>query len=231
MDILLFMNKKYFALIATTSAFLFVAGGSFIAESMLTSHIESRIKNELPKSSEVSVSMPLIDMPRNLTSDSIKSAEINIGSYVLKGSEAESSIAIIANNISKSQPTLIGSLNITATIPASEIIKSANFDNAQIIGNTIQISVGSSGLGKALLVPKFSKNQIFFNLKSVSILGSEIPATSLPSDIQKEIKSKSLRTLSIPKGLKIYSASLSPKGLSINLRGSKIKFGNFGASL
>jgi hypothetical protein len=179
----------------------------------------------------VSASIPLVDMPQNLSSNSIKSAKINIDSYVLKGSKAESAIAISANNISKSQPTIVGSLDVTATIPATTIIESAEFENAQIIGNTLQIAVGAAGLGQAKLVPKFSNNTIYFQLQSVSILGNEIPSSSLPPDIQSQIKSRSIRELNVPKGLKLKSVSLSSKGLSVNLRGSNIQLGKLGLSL
>lgn len=225
------MKRKHLALIATTSAFILFGGGSLATQALMTSRIESRIKGELPKASGVSASIPLVDIPQNLTSDSIKSARINIDNFALKGSKAESAIAISANNISKSQPTIVGSLDITATIPAATIIKSAEFENAQIVGNTLQVSVGAGGLGQAKLIPKFSNNTIYFQLKSVSIFGSEIPSSSLPADIQSQIKSKSIRELNVPKGLKLKSVSLSSKGLSVNLRGSNVQLGKLGSSL
>ena len=77
--------------------------------------------------------------------------------------------------------------------------------------------------------PKFSKNQLYFELKSVSLFGSEIPASSLPADIQEQIKSKSVRELSIPKGMKVKSVSLSSKGLALKLYGNNIQFGNLGS--
>ena len=225
------MKRKQLALIATTSAFAIFGAGAFTTQALMTSRIENRINTELPKASDVTASVPLLDMPQNLTSDSIKSAEINIGSYSLKGSKAKSSIAISANNISKSKPTLVGSLNITATIPAATIIKSAEFENAEIVGNALQVSVGASGLGQALLTPKFSNNAIYFQLQSISILGNPIPSSSLPADIQNQIKSKSIREISVPKGLKLKSVSLSSKGLSVNLQGSNIQLGKLGLTL
>jgi hypothetical protein len=179
----------------------------------------------------VSASIPFADIPQNLSSDSIKSAKINIDSYALKGSATESAIAISVKNISKKQPTIVGSLDITATIPAATIIKAAEFENAQIVGNTLQVSVGAGGLGQAKLIPKFSNNTIYFQLLSVSILGSELPASTLPADVQSQIKSRSVRELNVPKGLKLKSVSLSPKGLSVNLRGSNIQLGKLGSSL
>jgi hypothetical protein len=225
------MKRKSKVLIAAVSTVALLGGSSLAAESLVTSRIETRIKSELPKASGVSASIPLVDMPQNLSSNSIKSAKINIDSYVLKGSKAESAIAISANNISKSQPTIVGSLDVTATIPATTIIESAEFENAQIVGNTLQIAVGAAGLGQAKLVPKFSNNTIYFQLQSISILGNEIPSSSLPADIQSQIKSKSIRELNVPKGLKLKSVSLSSKGLSVNLRGSNIQLGKLGLSL
>jgi hypothetical protein len=225
------MKRKSKVLIAAVSTVVLLGGSSLAAESLVTSRIENRIKSELPKASGVSASIPFVDMPQNLSSDSIKSAKINIDSYVLKGSKAESAIAISANNISKSQPTIVGSLDVTATIPATTIIESAEFENAQIVGNTLQIAVGAAGLGQAKLVPNFSNNTIYFQLQSVSILGNEIPSSSLPPDIQSQIKSRSIRELNVPKGLKLKSVSLSSKGLSVNLRGSNIQLGKLGLSL
>jgi hypothetical protein len=225
------MKRKPLALIATASAVALFGGGALSAQMLMTSRIEKRINSELPKASGVSASIPFADIPQNLSSDSIKSAKINIDSYALKGSATESAIAISVKNISKKQPTIVGSLEITATIPAATIIKAAEFENAQIVGNTLQVSVGAGGLGQAKLIPKFSNNTIYFQLLSVSILGSELPASTLPADVQSQIKSRSVRELNVPKGLKLKSVSLSPKGLSVNLRGSNIQLGKLGSSL
>jgi hypothetical protein len=222
------MTKRLKVLIAGASTLVFIGGSCVVAESLIASRIETRIESELPKASGVSASIPLIEIPQNLSSNSIKSAEIKIDSFALKGSEAESAIAITAKNISKSKPTLVGSLDLTATIPASTIIESAEFENAQIVGNTLQIAVGAGGLGQAKLIPKFSNNTIYFALQSVSIFGNEISSSSLPADVQNQIKSRSVRELNVPKGLKLKSVSLSSKGLSINLRGSNIQLGKLG---
>jgi len=225
------MKKNSLALVASASAFALFGGGALTAQTLMTSRIEKRINSELPKASGISASIPLADIPQNLSSDSIKSAKINIDSYALKGSATESAIAISVKNISKKQPTIVGSLDITATIPAATIIKSAEFENAQIVGNTLQVSVGAGGLGQAKLIPKFSNNTIYFQLQSISIFGSELPASTLPADVQSQIKSRSVRELNVPKGLKLKSVSLSPKGLSVNLRGTNIQLGKLGSSL
>ena len=197
-------------------------------EKFASSKIVSRIEQELPKASGVRASIPLIDMPRNLTSNSIKSVNIEIKKYSLKGSNTDVSLKIAATNISKSKPTLIQTLNVTATIPASTILKSSGFSGAKIVDNALQVSVGSGGLGEALLVPKFSNNQLFFELKSVSLFGNEISASSLPADIQNQVKSKSIRNLTIPKGLEIKSVSLNSEGLSLKIHGNNIELGNLG---
>jgi hypothetical protein len=97
------------------------------------------------------------------------------------------------------------------------------------VGNTLQVSAGSGGLGRASLIPKYSNNQLYFELKSVSVFGSEIPASTLPADVQDQIKSRSVRDLDIPKGMKVESVSISSKGLSLKLSGSNIQIGNFGS--
>lgn len=222
------MKRKSIVLIAVGVAALIFSAGALTANLLISSRITSNIHSELPKASGISASIPLLDAPQNLLSSSIKSASIKIDNYSLKGSNTDSSLAIKAENIAKKQPTIIGSLDVTATVSAATILENAEFENAQIVGNTLQISVGAGGLGKASLVPRYSNNQIYFQLESVSILGSKIPASSLPEDIQAQIKSKSVRTLDVPKGLKVKSVSISPKGLAVNLRGSNIQLTKLG---
>ena len=225
------MTTKPRALIAAVSVVVLLGGGSLAAESIITSRIETRIKSELPKASGVRASIPLIDMVQSLFSDSIKSANFNIDNYALKGGTTETSIAITAKNISKSKPTLIGSLEVISTIPAATILQAAEFSDAQIVGNTLQVSAGAGGLGKAILVPKFSGNEIYFELKAISLFGNEIPASSLPADAQNQIKSKSVREINVPNRMKLTSVTLTPRGLSVILRGTNIQLGQLGSSL
>ena len=225
------MKRRVKAFIAIGASTLIFITGALTANLIISSKITSRVENELPKASGISASIPLIDIPQNLASGTIKSADINIESYVLERSNTRTSLAITANSISKKKPTIVGSLEVTATIPAKTILENAQFESAEIVGKTLQISVGAGGLGKAQLVPRYSNNQIYFYLESVSILGSKIPASSLPSDLQSQIKSKSIQNLELPKGLKVRSVALSSKGLSIQLRGSNIQLGNLGSTL
>ena len=214
------------------SATLFVLlGGVIGVQQYISSQITSKVQREMPNASGISASVPLADVPSNLTSDSIKSADINIKSFALKESGTKTSLDISASNISKAKPTLVGSLEVTATIPASTIAESSEFNDAQIVGNTLQVSAGEGGLATALLIPKYSNSQIYFELQSVSFLGNQIPASSLPAELQNQIKSRSQRSLTPPKGLKVESVSLSSKGLSVKMFGSNIQLGNLGSSL
>ncbi len=215
-------------LIATSLLVLSIFAGVLGLEKYISSQIASGVKREMPNASGVSASIPLTDIASNITSNSIKLANIDIEKYPLKESNTDSSIKIEAGNISKSKPTLIGSLEITATIPVSTIAKASEFGDAQIVGNTLQVAAGAGGLGKASLIPKYSNNQLYFELKSVSLFGNEIPASSLPADLQTQIKSKSQRSLTPPKGLKVKSVSLSNKGLSVKMSGSNVQLGNLG---
>jgi hypothetical protein len=165
----------------------------------------------------------LFDLPGNIVSDSIKLIHINVGEYELKDSTFKPSLDIDARDISKATPNVIGSLDVTATIPASIITQLADFNDAQIVGNTLQVSVGSSGLGTAILVPKYSENQIYFELQGVSLFGGEIPADSLPADIKDQIRSKSVRTLNAPEGMNVKSISLSSQGLALTMQGKNIR--------
>jgi hypothetical protein len=225
------MKRKHLALIATASALALFGGGVFTAQTFMTSRIESRVEGELPKASGVSASIPFLDIPVNLASDSIKSANIDIKNFTLKENGTKTSLNIAASNISKAKPTLVGSLELTATIPASTITKQSEFNDAQIVGNTLQVATGAGGMGKAILIPKYSNNQLYFEIKSISIFGNEIPAASLPANIQDQIKSQSQRSLKPPKGLKVKSVSLSSKGLSIKMFGNNVQLGNLGSGL
>lgn len=215
---------------AALVAALALTGGAFGIQKYISSQISSKVQEAMPSASGISASVPLADIPRNISSDSIKSAEISVKSLTLREGGAKSSLSMTASSISKSKPTLIGSLEVVATIPASTLLKSSEFDDAQIVGNTLQVAAGSGGLGTAILIPKFSNNQLFFELQSVSIFGSQIPASSLPGDLQSQIKSKSTRSLTPPKGLKVKSVSLSSKGLSVKMSGNNVQLGNLGSS-
>jgi hypothetical protein len=207
--------------IAASVTVLVLSSGVIGIQQAVSKQITSKVQREMPNASGISASIPLKDLPSSLTSDSIKSAQINIESFFLKESGTKTSLKISASEISKAKPTMIGSLEVTATISAETIAKSSEFNDAQIVGNTLQVSAGSGGLGKALLIPKYSDNQLYFELQSVSLFGSEIPASSLPAELNSQIKSKSQRTLTPPNGLTVKSVSLS----------SKVQLGTLGSGL
>ena len=200
-----------------------LATGAITVEKTISSRITTRVYEVMPRATDVSASIPLLDIPGNIASDSIRSIQINVGEYALKDSTFKPSLAINAQDISKAKPNVIGSLDVTAIIPASTITQLADFNDAQIVGNTLQVSVGSGGLGTAILVPKYLGNQIYFELQGVSLFGNEIPADSLPAEIKDQIKSKSVRTLSAPKGMSVKSISLTNKGLALTMHGKNIQ--------
>ena len=225
------MNRKKLTLISTTSAFILIAAAAIGAENAVSSKIEYRVGQQLPSASGISASVPLLDMPSILNSDSIKSVRINIDEYTLKGSDRKTSLTISAKDISKSQPTQIGSLEITSTVPITQLLAESGFNDAEIIDDALQISVGAGGAGKALLVPEYANGQIYFQIKSVSVMGSPIPASSLPADIQEQIKSRTAKDLTVPAGLKVKSVSISAKGLSVSFQGKNINLDNLALSL
>ena len=207
-----------------------LATGAVTVEKTISSRIATRVYEVLPRASDVTASVPLLDLPGNIITDSIKSIHIDIGEYALKDSDFKPSLAIDAREISKATPNVIGSLDVTATIPAETITQLADFSNAQIVGNTLQVSVGSAGLGTAILVPKYSGNQIYFELQGVSLFGGEIPADSLPADVKDQIKSKSIQTLNAPEGMNVKSISLSSNGLALTMQGNNIRPTNIGST-
>jgi hypothetical protein len=225
------MKPKSVARIVIAGMGLLLGGGAIATEKVISSKIASRVEQQLPSASGISASIPFFDLPGSINSDSVKAVRINIDEYVLKGSGTKSSLAKSAKNISKSKPTQIGSLDITATIPVSKLLEESGFNDAEIVDRALQISVGAGGLGKALLVPKYANNQIYFQLKSVSVMGSPIPAASLPADIQDQIKSRSVKDLAVPQGLKVKSVSIGTKGLSVKFYGTNIRLENLALSL
>ena len=215
---------------ALTTVFVLLVGVVGVQQ-YISSQITSRVEREIPKASGVSASVPLADLPSNITSDSIKSVNISIKSFVLKENGTKTSLEISASDISKAKPTMAGSLEVTATISASTIAESSEFNDAQIVGNTLQVSAGPGGLGTAILIPKYSNGQLYFELQSISFLGNQISASSMPAELQDQIKSRSQRSLTPPQGLTVESVSLSSKGLSVKMFGSNIQLGNLGSSL
>lgn len=222
------MTKK--SRIISVALVAVLATGAVTVEKTISSRIATRVYEVLPRASDVTASVPLLDLPGNIITDSIKSIHIDIGEYALKDSDFKPSLAIDARDISKATPNVIGSLDVTATIPAETITQLADFSNAQIVGNTLQVSVGSAGLGTAILVPKYSGNQIYFELQGVSLFGGEIPADSLPADVKDQIKSKSIRTLNAPEGMNVKSISLSSNGLALTMQGNNIRPTNIGST-
>jgi hypothetical protein len=217
--------------IAISASGFVLLGGALGVQQYISSQITSTVEREIPKASGVTASVPLAHIPGNLTSDSIKFAMINIESFELKESGTKTSLEISVSNISKAKPTQVGSLEVIATIPGSTITELSEFNDAQIVGNKLQVSAGAGGLGRALLAPKYSNGQLYFELQSISFLDNDIPAVSLPAALQEQIKSRSQRSLTPPKGLKVKSVSLSNKGLSVKMFGNDIELGNLGSGL
>ena len=225
------MKRKKTAAIVATTVFVLLGTAALVAESAVSSKIESRVQQQLPSASGISASVPLTDLPSILNSDLIKEVKIDIADYTLKSSGRKSSLEISAKEISKSASTRIGSLDIKSTVAISQLLAESGFNDAEIVDNALQISVGAGGLGKALIVPKYSNNQIYFQIKSVSIMGSPIPASSLPADIQEQIKSRTVKDLRVPAGLKVKSVSIGPKGLSVSFQGTNINLRSLAISL
>ena len=75
------MKTKTIAISATAFVLL---GGAVGVQQYISSQITSKVQREMPNASGISASVPLADVPSNLTSDSIKSADINIKSFALK---------------------------------------------------------------------------------------------------------------------------------------------------
>jgi hypothetical protein len=225
------MKRKKSVVIVATTVLVLLGTAALAAESAVSSKIESRVQQQLPSASGVSASIPLTDLPSILNSDLIKEVKIDIADYTLKSSGRKSSLEISAKEISKSASTQIGSLEIKTTVAISQLLAESGFNDAEIVDNALQISVGAGGLGKALIVPQYSNNQIYFQIKSVSIMGSPIPASSLPADIQEQIKSRTVKDLKVPAGLKVKSVSIGPKGLSVSFQGTNINLRSLAISL
>ena len=110
-----------------------LATGAITVEKTISSRITTRVYEVMPRATDVTASIPLLDIPANIASDSIKSIRINVGEYALKDSTFKPSLAINAQDISKAKPNVIGSLDGTAIIPASTITPLADFNYDQIV--------------------------------------------------------------------------------------------------
>jgi hypothetical protein len=217
-------------LVAAPVIVFVLLSGSLAIQQYITSQIVTRVERDIPKASGISASIPLADIPSNITSNSIKSAKIDIKSFSLKETSTQVSLEISASNVRKAKPNVVGSLEVMATISASTLTKSSQFNDAQIVGNALQVSAGGGGLGTAFLIPKYENNLLYFELQSVSFLGNQIPASSLPAELQAQIKSRSQRSLTPPKGLTVNSVSLSNKGLSVKMSGRNVQIGSLGSN-
>ena len=200
--------------------------GVVAVQRIISNKIVANVEQEVPSASGISASIPLLDVPSTLLSDSINVARIDIERYILEGSEVAPSLSITASDISKSQPTVIGNLDVTATISAETLTSSSGFDSAKVVGNSLQVGIGSGGMGEALLTPKYENNEFYFELEQVSFLGNEISAASLPDSARDEVKARSRRTFAFPSALQVKSVSLGSAGLSFKLHGSNVGLGS-----
>jgi len=60
-----------------------LATGAVTVEKTISSRIATRVYEVLPRASDVTASVPLLDFPGNIITDSIKSIHIDIGEYAL----------------------------------------------------------------------------------------------------------------------------------------------------
>ena len=63
-----------------------LATGAITVEKTISSRITTRVYEVMPRATDVSASIPLLDIPGNIASDSIRSIQINVGEYALKDS-------------------------------------------------------------------------------------------------------------------------------------------------
>ena len=221
------MKPNFTTLVIPVIALTLVALVGVVAvQRNISNRIAANVQQDMPSASGVSASIPLLDVPSTLLSDSINVVRIDIERYILEGSELVPSLSITASNISKSQPTIIGNLDVTATVSAATLTSSSGFDSAKVVGNSLQVGIGSGGMGEALLTPKYENNEFYFELEQVSFLGNEISAASLPDSVRDEVKARSRRTLAFPAALQVKSVSLGGAGLSFMMHGSNVELGS-----
>jgi len=225
------MNKKKIALLISSVLVLALVVAAVGLRKLVSSKIAARVEREIPNASGVSVSIPIAELPGDLTSDEIKSVKISIDEYLSIERKTSSSLSISAKNIRKAQPQVIGSLDVMATIPVSTMVESSEFKDAQIVENALLVPAGAGGAGVARLVPRYRNNLIFFELQSVLFLGNEIPASSLPDDLKNQVKRRSQRNLKVPEGMRVRSVSLDSKGLSLNMAGSNVQLSRLRAGI
>ena len=232
-------HAKYLSAALPTLIIVLVMGYIGTA-TFITAQLTHRVATLSPDSRGISTHIPLSEVAEDLTSPDIHSATIQIASFHTSSHNAQGStndvsqygaaMSISAQNIAKSSPFTVDSLDITATIAAKTLEALSGFPDARISNGELQVSVGSNGLGQALLTPKVSNNQLYFVLQSISLFGTNIPASSLPASIQDQIKARSVRNLSFPKGLAMTSVVLKSQGMVITLHGSDFALANLNSA-
>ena len=129
---------------------LALCGGAVGIQQVVVSKIVAQVERKMPRASGISASMPLIHLPSNLSTDSIKSVDIKIDSYFLKQNNTKTSLEIAAKNISKSESNVVGSLAVTATISESTIVQLVSLSSKGLSLSIRGTNVLLSDLGNEL---------------------------------------------------------------------------------
>jgi hypothetical protein len=118
------MKSKTILIVAASIGILVSALG---VQQYMTSQIASQVAKEIFKADGVTASIPLIEVPGNLLSDSIKSADIKVDSFILRQNQTRASLELAALQISKEKPRLVGSMEISVIIPTSVIVETSGY--------------------------------------------------------------------------------------------------------
>jgi hypothetical protein len=221
------MKSRTILIVAASIGILVSALG---VQQYMTSQIASQVGKQIFKADGVTASIPLMEVPGNLLSDSIKSADIKVDSFTLRQNQTRASLELAALQISKEKPRLVGSMEISVIIPTSVIVETSGYPDAKIVGNALQVSAGPAGIGAALLIPKYSNGTLFFELQSLTIFGSKVQGSELPQSLSDQVKKQSMRNFKPPKGVTVKSVTLNNKGLSVKMYGKNVALESFGSN-
>jgi len=216
-------------LVGVLATLLVLSAAGIGVKNYIASQVNSRIARAIPGATGINSSIGWGDIAPALTGHGLHTLSGSIKDTPVAGFSVHPEISFTATNVATTSNSVIGSLDIAATIPTKSITGLVNFPNAQVVNHTLVIAI--DGLNtSAVMVPAVSNNAIYFQLQSVKVLGATLTGSSIPAAVQAQVKAKSSRQIKLPTGLKIQSASLQSSGLLVKMHADNFDFANIGTS-
>ena len=216
-------------LVGLLATLLVLSASGIGVKNYIASEVNSQIARAIPGATGINSSIGWGDIAPALTGHGLHTLSGSIKDTPVSGFNVHPEISFTAINVATTSSSVIGTLDISATIPTKSITGLVNFPNAQVVNHTLVIAI--DGLNtSAVMVPAVSNNAIYFQLQSVKVLGATLTGSSIPAAVQAQVKARSSRQIKLPEGLKIQSASLQSSGLLIKMHAENFDFANIATS-